>query len=97
LIREATIDDLETVSGLWERMVKEMRPDWTPRRDIWEGMCATLMAQAFYTVLVAEVEGVAVGKEPNGREETRVSGARWEPTTRLEPVAATPFMPRFSA
>jgi len=58
MIREATPVDIPAISALWEQMVREMRPGWTPRRDIWEEMCRTLMDQPFYTVLVAEGNGI---------------------------------------
>lgn len=61
MIRPATTEDVGRIAELWEAMVREMRPDWNPRRDVWQEMCLQLMAQPQYVMFVAEVDGGIVG------------------------------------
>ena len=58
-IRLAIKDDAPKVSALWEMMVNEMRPEWTPNRQWWEKMFIALLDTPLvqYTVVVAEEAG----------------------------------------
>ena len=63
IIRHATKDDAYEVSLLWEKMVKEMRPEFTPNRGWWEKMMIALIESPTvqYTVIVAERQGEIIG------------------------------------
>lgn len=63
IVRKATPDDIERVSILWEQMVKEMRPDFTPNRQWWMQMCQSFMSNGFieYELIVAEDNDKIIG------------------------------------
>ena len=61
MIRKAIGKDLYNISKLWERLVLDARPEFKPRRDIWEQMAMQLLSTNNYTILVAEVNGEIVG------------------------------------
>ena len=63
IIRTATKEDAYKVSCLWEQMVNESRPKFTPNREWWEKMFVSLMDTPIlqYNVVVAEYEGAIVG------------------------------------
>ena len=63
IIRTATKEDAYKVSCLWEQMVNESRPDFTPNREWWEKMFISFMNTPIikYNVVVAEYEGELVG------------------------------------
>ena len=61
MIRLATTEDVKEISALWEKMVLSMRPEWEPRRDIWEAMCVAMLDSGYYSILVAEKDNKIVG------------------------------------
>lgn len=50
---EATSEDLSVTQQLWLDMVKEKRPDWSPRSDWWLVLAEELLRSGTYTQLVA--------------------------------------------
>jgi len=63
MIREATKDDVENISILWEMMVNEMRPELTPNKNWWASMCKSFLAQETtgYKIVVAQKEDEIIG------------------------------------
>lgn len=58
IYREATIDDIEAIADLWEAMVIEMRPGWSPDKELWADMAKALVSMdgLSYTIIVSETE-----------------------------------------
>ena len=63
IIRQATIADASAISLLWEQMVKEVYPKFTPNRKWWEKMMVALIESPMvqYTVVVAEQQSEIIG------------------------------------
>lgn len=63
IVRFATPEDVKILSGLWEQMVHELAPDYTPRRDWWESLAEELLKTSAYKALMAidTVTGIVVG------------------------------------
>ncbi len=60
-IRKATIEDISVISLLWLEMVKELAPDYNPRRDWWEIMAKKMFSSGLYNLFVAGNEGFILG------------------------------------
>lgn len=58
IIRYANPRDIEAIAALWEEMVKELAPDYSPRRDWWERMAREMMKTDAYDALVAVSENM---------------------------------------
>jgi len=61
IISYAKPDDVPEIAALWVRMVKELAPDYTPRRDWWEDMAVALLKTDIYHLCTAQVDGHLVG------------------------------------
>jgi len=53
IIRYARPHDVEEIASLWERMVKELKPDYAPNVSWWVGMARTLLKSEAYYALTA--------------------------------------------
>lgn len=61
IIRLGTHEDVVFIAYLWEQMVKESMPEYTPNRLWWENMCRNLLSTGIYWIVVAESKGLIVG------------------------------------
>lgn len=53
IIRYARPHDVEEIASLWERMVKELKPDYAPNVSWWAGMAKVLLNTDAYRCLTA--------------------------------------------
>lgn len=61
MIRKATEKDLREVSRLWEMMVLEKKPEWSPNKQWWRDIARKLLKAGFYTIYVSIIDGIMVG------------------------------------